>query len=56
MNIKKLKKRNAKRQYEHRVNRKYKDSLYRKGSTEGYTDQRKGGDYEYGIIMYRETI
>lgn len=30
MNIRKLKKRNAKRQYEHRVNRKYKDSLFRK--------------------------
>ena len=30
MNIRKLKKRNAKNQYEHRVNRKYKDSLFRK--------------------------
>ena len=30
MNIRKLKKRNAKRQYEHRVNRKSKDSLFRK--------------------------
>lgn len=30
MNIRKLKKRNARRQYEHRVNRKYKDSLFRK--------------------------
>ena len=30
MNIRKLKKRNAKDQYEHRVNRKYKDSLFRK--------------------------
>ncbi len=30
MNIRKLKKRNAKRQYEHRVNRKYKDSPFRK--------------------------
>ena len=30
MNIRKLKKRNAKNQYERRVNRKYKDSLFRK--------------------------
>ena len=30
MNIRKLKKRNAKDQYEHRVNRKYKDTLFRK--------------------------
>ena len=30
MNIRKLKKRNAKRQYEHRVNRKSKDALFRK--------------------------